>query len=145
MLRKRAPKIFHLTFGSKQETSVVLSWSESVKTMKWWLDTSHAFVGILVERKRKKALVSYWRDERKIGRWWSKVEEKMEENGNGSCWLERKKKVPRKFHLIYFGLITRMFNGECTGDADNDSVRYYIYINAIIYMYIYIYMCVDAI
>ena len=86
---------------------------------------SHAFVEILVERKRKKALISYWRDERLTEWRWSKVEEKRDENRNGLCWSKRKKeKVPRKFYLIYLGLITRVFNWKCTGVGDNNSVRY---------------------
>ena len=44
------PGIFSLIFGSKQETSIVLSCSEQVKIKKWTLDTSHAFVELLAER-----------------------------------------------------------------------------------------------
>ncbi len=35
-----------------------------------------------------------------------KLKKKGDESGNGLCWLERKKKIPGKVYLIYFGLIT---------------------------------------
>ena len=58
-----------------------------------------------------------------------KLKKKGDENGNGLCWLERKKKVPGKFYLIYLGLIMRTFNGKCTGGMNNECAlsKKYIY------------------
>ena len=107
LFRERTPRIFYLAFRSKLETCVVL-WSDQVKTKNWWLDTSHAFVEILVERKRKKkALVNYWRNDN-----WRKKGTKTEKVCVG---LNEKKSFPWNFTSFTLVKIRRRLMGNVRG------------------------------